>query len=206
MRKPPKSSTLKSLDFNTAIRAAKSYLRTRVYQDGVGEQVADLLSEFFVLWTKNIAFPELSFPIVVMLKRWLKEAGSRTSGNKNIKISQMILLLVQKIELNSRWIEERRTKVTFTPKDRAEVESFLKDTDWVTTPLGAFVKTQRKLHEERAAVLEQSRQEEEKQRQKERENGGEDELMDDIDSNEADDANLDEASAEDDEDEDEDEE
>jgi hypothetical protein len=35
-------------------------LRSRTYQDGVGEQVAELLSEFFVLWSKHIAFPELS--------------------------------------------------------------------------------------------------------------------------------------------------
>jgi nucleolar complex protein 2 len=185
---------LKSLDFNTAIRAAKSYLRTRVYQDGVGEQVAELLSEFFVLWTKSIAFPELSLPIVVMLKRWLKEVGARSGGNKNTKINQMILLLVQKIELNSRWIEERRAKVTFAPKDRAEVEGFLKDTDWETSPLGAFVKTQRTLREERAALLEQSRQEEEKQRQKERLNDGEDELMDDLEGDEDEDAELDDVS------------
>jgi nucleolar complex protein 2 len=179
MRKPPKSSTLKAPDFTTSIRAAKSYLRTRVYQDGVGEQVAELLSEFFILWTKNIAFPELALPVVVMLKRWLKEAGSRTGGNKNTKINQMILLLVQKLELNSRWIEERRAKVTFAPKDRAEVEGFLKETEWESTPLGAFVKTQRKLREEKAALLEQGRQEEERQRQKERENGSNDELIED---------------------------
>ncbi|KAH8698640.1 putative ribosome assembly protein Noc2 [Talaromyces proteolyticus] len=189
LRKPPKSSTLRAPDFNTSIRAAKSYLRTRVYQDGVGEQVAELLSEFFVLWTKSIAFPELSLPIVVMLKRWLKEVGSRATGNKNSKINQMILLLVQKLELNSRWIEERRAKVTFAPKNRAEVESFLKETDWESTPLGAFVKTQRKLREEKAAVLEQGRQDEEKQRQKERENGSDD---DDVEVDSGDDEEEDE--------------
>lgn len=176
MRKPPKSSTLRPLDFNTSIRAAKSYLRTRVYQDGVGEQVVELLSEFFVLWTKHIAFPELALPIVVMLKRWLKEAGSRSGGNKNSKINHLVLLLVQKVELNSRWIEERRAKVNFAPKDRADVESFLKETEWENTPLGAFVKTQRKLREEKAAILERGRQDEEKQRQRERDNVDEDAL------------------------------
>lgn len=162
MRKPPKSSTLKALDFNTSIRTPKSYLRTRVYQDGLGEQVAELLSEFFVLWSKNIAFSELSLPVVVMLKRWLKGVSSRTSGNKNAKVNQMIAVLVQKIELNSRWIEERRSKVNFAPKDRAEVDNFLKDVEWETTPLGAFVKTQRKQREERAALLEQSRKDDER--------------------------------------------
>jgi nucleolar complex protein 2 len=164
MKKPPKSSTLKPLDFSTCIRAPKAYLRTRVYQDGVGEEVAELLSEFLVLWTKNIAFPELSLPVVVMLKRWLKEVSSRTSGNKNTKINQVIALLVQKIEANSRWIERSRSTIAFAPKDRTGVESFQKDVEWESTPLGAFVKTQRTQRMEREKLLERSRREEAKRR------------------------------------------
>ncbi|ODH46724.1 hypothetical protein GX48_07180 [Paracoccidioides brasiliensis] len=164
MKKPPKSSTLRPLDFATSIRAPKSYLRTRVYQDGVGFEVAELFSEFFILWTKNIAFPELSLPVIVMLKRWLKEVSSRTSGNKNTKVNQMVVLLVQKLEANSRWIEEQRSKVTFSPRDRAEVERFLKDVEWETTPLGAFVKTQRKQKDEQIKLVERSRLEDRKKR------------------------------------------
>ncbi|KAJ5779969.1 hypothetical protein N7457_005129 [Penicillium paradoxum] len=177
MRKHPKSSTLKPLDFNTAIRAPKSYLRSRTYQDGIGEQVAELLSEFFVLWSKHIAFPELSVPVIVSLKRWLKQVSARSGGNKNAKVNQMILLLVQKVEANARWIEERRMNVSYTPRNRSEVETFLKDVDWETTPVGAFVKTQRKLREERAAVLEEGRREEEKRRLEAKKNGGDDEAM-----------------------------
>ncbi|KAJ9483087.1 hypothetical protein VN97_g10333 [Penicillium thymicola] len=177
MRKHPKSSTLKPLDFNTAIRAPKSYLRSRTYQDGIGEQVAELLSEFFVLWSKHIAFPELSVPVIVSLKRWLKQVSARSGGNKNAKINQMILLLVQKVETNARWIEERRLNVSYAPRNRSSVDSFLKDVDWESTPVGAFVKTQRKLRAERAAVLEEGRVEEEKRREEAKKNGGEDEDM-----------------------------
>lgn len=177
MRKHPKSSTLKPLDFNTAIRAPKSYLRSRTYQDGIGEQVAELLSEFFVLWSKHIAFPELSVPVIVSLKRWLKQVSARSGGNKNAKVNQMILLLVQKVETNARWIEERRLNVSYAPRNRSGVESFLKDVDWESTPVGAFVKTQRKLRAERAAVLEEGRIEEEKRREEAKKNGGEDEDM-----------------------------
>lgn len=182
MRKPPKSSTLRPLDFNTAIRAPKSYLRSRTYQDGVGEQVAELLSEFFVLWSKHIAFPELSVPVIVALKRWLKQVSARSGGNKNAKINQMILLLVQKVEANSRWIEERRVNVTYTPRNRTEVETFLKGVEWETTPIGAFVKTQHKLREERAALLEEGRREEDKRREEAKKNGNDDELMGDFGS------------------------
>jgi nucleolar complex protein 2 len=169
MRKPPKPSTLKALDFTTSIRAAKSYLRTRVYQDGVGEQVAELLSEFFVLWAKSIAFPELALPVLAMLKRWVKEASKKDSGNKNGKVNTAIALLVQKLEANSRWVEEKRTKVDFAPNNRAGVEGFLKDVEWEKSPLGAFVVGQRKAWEQKAKLVEEGRKAEEQKRKEERE-------------------------------------
>jgi nucleolar complex protein 2 len=169
MKKPPKASTLKSLDFTSNYKAPKSYLRTRVYQDGVGEQVMELLSEFFVLWSTSIAFPELALPVIVMMKRWLKDAGNKSSGNKNNKINSGFILLIQKLEANGKWIEEKRAKVDFAPNNRAGVEGFLKGFEWENTPLGAFVVGQRKQREEKAKVLEESRREDEKKRQLDRE-------------------------------------
>jgi len=169
MKKPPKASTLKSLDFASNYKAQKSYLRTRVYQDGVGEQVAELLSEFFVLWSTSIAFPELALPVIVMLKRWLKDANNKSTGNKNNKINSGLLLVIQKLEANSKWIEERRAKVDFAPNDRAGVEGFLKGFEWEKTPLGAFVVGQRKQREEKARLMEEGRREEERKRKLDRE-------------------------------------
>ncbi|KAI9837046.1 MAG: hypothetical protein M1819_000695 [Sarea resinae] len=176
MKKPPKPSTLKSLDFATSIRAPKSYLSTRVYQDGIGEQVAELMAEFFVLWTKSIAFPELALPVTVMLKRWLKDVSKKGSGNKNGKVNSAIGLVVQKLEANGKWIEERRAKVDFAPNDRAGVEGFLKDVEWEKSPLGAFVVGQRKTREEKAKLLEEGRREEERKRKEERGRAGDDML------------------------------
>jgi nucleolar complex protein 2 len=164
MKKPPKPSTLKALDFSTSIRATKAYLRTRIYQDGVGEQVAELLAEFFVLWNKNIAFPELALPVIVMLKRWVKAMTKKSSGNRNTKISSLIALLVQKLEANSRWVEEKRAKVEFAPNNRAGVEGFLKDVEWDKAPLGAYVAGQRKSREAKQKMLEEARKMEDKKR------------------------------------------
>ena len=115
MKKSAKAATLRPLDFASNIRAPASYLKSRVYQDGVGDQVLELFSEFFVLWTKSIAYPELQLPVTVMLKRWLKTVSKR-EGNKNGKLNQSLLLLVQKSEANAKWIEERRQKVNFAPE------------------------------------------------------------------------------------------
>jgi nucleolar complex protein 2 len=184
MKKAPKPSTLKSLDFASNYKAQKSYLRTRVYQDGVGEQVAELLSEFFVLWSTSIAFPELALPVIVMLKRWLKEVNNKSSGNKNNKINSGILLVIQKLEANGKWIEERRAKVDFAPNDRAGVDGFLKGFEWEKTPLGAFVVGQRKQREEKARLMEEGRREEDRKRKLDREKEkaveGSDEDMEDV--------------------------
>ncbi|ETI19644.1 hypothetical protein G647_08656 [Cladophialophora carrionii CBS 160.54] len=163
MKKPAKAATLRPLDFASNIRAPTSYLKTKVYQDGVGEQVVELLSEFFVLWTKSITYPELQLPVTVLLKRWIK-AASKSTGNRNSKLTQAVALLVQKSETNAKWIEERRNKINFSPKDRTEVEAFLKDVQWQDTPLGAFVVSQRKLRDERRKVLEQGRKEQERRK------------------------------------------
>jgi nucleolar complex protein 2 len=167
MKKPPKSSTLKPLDFATAYKAPKSYLRTRTYQDGVGEQVVELLSEFFVLWSRNIAFPEFALPVIISLKRWLKEGRKPGKGNKNGKLASSLILLVQKLEANGKFIEEKRAKVEFAPKDRSQVEAFLKDFEWERTPLGAFVVSQRKLRAEKQKMVEEARKEEERKRKEE---------------------------------------
>lgn len=185
MKKPPKPSTLKPIDFASSYKVPKSYLRTRVYQDGIGEQICELMSEFFVLWSTNIAFPELQLPVVVMLKRWLKEVGSKVKGNKNGKVGGVVILLVQKLEANARWIEERRQKVDFAPNNRTGVDGFLKGFEWEKTPLGAFVVGQRKQREEKAKMLEQGRREEDKKRKADREKETEGDIeMDDEDEDE----------------------
>ncbi|KAI9763593.1 MAG: Nucleolar Complex 2 protein [Geoglossum simile] len=173
MKKKPKSTTLKPIDFSTAIRASKLYLRTRVYQDGLGEQVVELLGDCFVLWAKSIAFPELALPVTVTLKRWLREvSGSSTksktkkgkAGNRNGKVNTAIGLLVQKFEANAKWVEERRAKVDYAVSDRAGVEGFLREEEWEKTPLGAFVMGQRKLRGEKERLVEEGRREDERKR------------------------------------------
>ncbi|KAM3566807.1 hypothetical protein ARSEF4850_000225 [Beauveria asiatica] len=164
MKKPPHSTTLKAFDFAVSYKAPKAYLRTRVYQDGVGDQVVELLGEFLHLWSKSIAFPELALPVVIQLKRWLKQSRSKLQGNKNAKLASQLVLLVQKVEANAKFIEEKRGRVDFAPNNRAQVDAFLRDFDAAKTPLGAYVVGQRKGRAERAKLLEEARKEDDKRR------------------------------------------
>jgi len=162
IKKKPKPSTLKPLDFSVSIRAPKSYLRTRVYQDGLAEQVVELFSEFYVLYSKSVAFPELAIPTIVMIKRFMKKS-------KNAKFNSALHLLVAKLEANSKFIEEKRSRIDFAPSNKAEVEKFLKETEWEVTPLGAYVVSQRKVRGEKRKMLEESLKEERESDRKGRE-------------------------------------
>jgi nucleolar complex protein 2 len=167
MRKPPKASTTKPLDFSVAYKAPKVYLKSRIYQDGVGDQVVELLGEYFVLWAKSIAFPEFSLPVVIQLKRWLKLSRGKSTGNRNSKLTGSLVALVQKVEANAKFIEGKRATVDFAPKDRAQVDAFLKDLEWEKTPLGAYIVVQRKVRAEKLKMLKEAREEDERKRKEE---------------------------------------
>ena len=188
LRRPAKPASLRPLAFDVVLRAPKAYLGTRVYQDGLGEQVAELLGEFFALWCKSIAFPELALPVVVMVKRWLRDANDRAKGNRNPKVNAAVALVVQKVESNAKWIEERRRKVDFAPNNRSGVEAFLKEEDWEKTPLGAFVVTQRKMRDEKKKVMEEGRRADDKKRAAEKDSAeldiGDDDDVEDEDEDE----------------------
>ncbi|KAI1160430.1 Noc2p family-domain-containing protein [Nemania serpens] len=203
MRRSPKQATFKPLDFHVAYKAPKAYLRTRIYQDGVGDQVVDLFSEYFVLWSTNIAFPEFALPVVIMLKRWLKQSRKKASGNNNGKLRAGLVLLVQKLEANAKFIEGKRAKVDFAPRDRTQVDAFLKDFSWEKTPVGAYVVAQRKAGAEKAKMMEEARKEDERKRKEEEQealeenaagmdSSDEDEAMDDINEDEDEESSEDE--------------
>ena len=197
MTKHPKASTLKPLDFSIVLRAPKLYLRSSVYQKGVGEQLVELTAEFFWIWAKHIAFPELILPPTVQMKRWLKSASTSTpkapssankklmskcrkgaKGRSNTQLTSRLTLLVQKLESNARWIQERRRQVDFGPGNRAGVESFLRDVPVEDTPLGAFVEGERKRREDRERVLQSARENEGRERRNGRERGEDEDEMD----------------------------
>ena len=191
----PKPSTLAPLDFSVVLRAPKSYLGTRVYQDGLGTEISELLAEFFYIWTKHIAFPELALPPIVHIKRWLKGANSKSNDTKtssqrsgrrggSSKTQIAISLLVQKLELNISFIEGKRHEVRFGPTDRQEVETFLRDIPSEDTPLGGFVVGERKRKEEREKILREGRREDQKGR-KEMEKDTQDEISKDESEDEA---------------------
>lgn len=158
---PKKKENLEAFDFDHNIKCTKAYLGTRVYHEGLAEQFVDLVGEYFVLYCKNIAFPELATPAIISLRRYVK-------NSKNVKYNKQLSNIVEKLDQNSNFIQKSRANVEFSPTLRTEVNRFLNDTPWSKTPLGSYVTVQREIKEERAKLLRESLEEEDKEKESSR--------------------------------------
>ncbi|EEB06453.1 noc complex subunit Noc2 family protein [Schizosaccharomyces japonicus yFS275] len=158
MKRKPRPSTLKALDFQVEIHAPTTYLHTRIFQEGVADQVSELLLEYCTLYCKSIAMPEISIPVIVHLKRFIKRS-------KNIHLNRSLLTLVRKLEANAAFVQEKRVAHHFAPIALEEGVNFMKDVEWTSTPLGAFAAAQRSLREEQRKLLMESVQQDQEHKE-----------------------------------------
>ncbi|EPX72627.1 noc complex subunit Noc2 family protein [Schizosaccharomyces octosporus yFS286] len=175
LSRKPKPSTLKPLDWEVEIRAPTAYLRTRVYQDGITNQLLELLGEYYVLYATNVAFPEFVIPAIVRAKRFAKRS-------KNVKLNRSLLTLVQKLEQQSEFVLSHRAQQKISPANLDSLDAFLANEEWEKTSLGMYVVAQREIREEqrrllREAVLEdQNHKENMRLKKKEALKNGDDDL------------------------------
>lgn len=112
----------------------------------------------------SVAFPELTVPVVVVLRKALKIAKSgdngKGKGKKNGASGKDVVLvkgLVERIEDSARWVEERRQGVDFGPAMTEHVEAWEGAVKVDDAPLGKYVKVLHKAREKRRALVEKVR-------------------------------------------------
>ncbi|GMK58135.1 hypothetical protein CspeluHIS016_0501670 [Cutaneotrichosporon spelunceum] len=151
----PKKATLKPLDMAYVIRAPAAYPKTRVYQEGLGEELVWLLGEYHATLATDVAFPEIALPVVLSIRRHIKR-GSAGSP----KVATQLKALADKIDANRTWVEGKRRGVSFAPRDRSELARFCEGVKPETTPLGGWVRIQRKAREAKRREIEKALREE----------------------------------------------
>jgi nucleolar complex protein 2 len=117
-----KSDTvLKPIEFEVTLRASSSYLSgptSRVYRDQVAGKMVQLLSQFFEIHALNPAFPELVLPPVIVIKKWLK----KYAGDSGPKVRHSLSNLVEKLDEQAKWVEEKRKGMGFSPENLGNIQ------------------------------------------------------------------------------------
>ncbi|EIN05833.1 Noc2-domain-containing protein [Punctularia strigosozonata HHB-11173 SS5] len=167
-----KAATLKPLDMETHIRAPQQYVKTRVYAEELVEDATFILAEWLASRPVqgSIAFPEIAVPITIVLRKALKSATkSKQSGGGKGKPSgkeaSFVKGLVDRIEESAKWVEQQRKSVEFAPKQTSQVQEWERAVKVEESPLGKYVKVQRKAREKRRQLMDKARE-------------GEDEILD----------------------------
>ena len=123
-------------------------MKSRVYQESLADELCFIAGDFFALMSRNVAYPEMTIPVVAHLKRFLKKGGG--SG----KVKAQVKTVVEKIELTRTWVEKKRRGVNFAPNEREEVAAFLEDAKVEDTPIGGWMRLQRKVRDQRRQEIE----------------------------------------------------
>lgn len=152
----PKASTLRPLDFETNIRAPQQYLKSRVYNEGLVEEVVFLLAEYLTSPPVHgsIAFPEITVPLVMLLRKAMKAAKSSAWKAKE---AGLVKSFVERIEESAKWAEGQRKGVAFGPGRLGEVTAWESGVKIEETPLGKYLKVQRKAREKRRKLVQKVR-------------------------------------------------
>jgi len=164
----PKPSTLRPLDLEVTIRVPQQYLKTRVYSEGILDEATYLLTEWLAspAVQGSIAFPEIIVPIIALLRKGLKNGRSSGSSSSG-KDQALVKTFLERAEDSGRWVESRRKEVTFSPGHLHEVEIWERKlrSSVDESPLGKYLKVQKKAREKRRKLMEKAR-------------AGEDEILD----------------------------
>ena len=89
------------------------------------------------------------------MKKHLKKqtiGGAKTQGQFKV--------LIDKLESQRVWIEGKRRNVGFAPRDRSEVERFCEGLKREDTPLGGWMRLQKKVRDSKRKEVEKALREE----------------------------------------------
>jgi nucleolar complex protein 2 len=134
-------------------------MKTQVYSKGILEEAVFLLGDWLASTAVqgSIAFPEIVVPIITVLRKSLKTARSRSgTGAGSGKDLDHVKVLLERIEEGGRWIEGRRSGVSFAPGKLGDVRQWESESRSriEDSPLCKYVKVIRKTREKRRKLVE----------------------------------------------------
>ncbi|XP_067625122.1 nucleolar complex protein 2 [Eurosta solidaginis] len=133
-------TSMRPIQFTCILRLNNGQLSENGFRDEVIEHLCSLILEYLAHESSSLAFSDLIVPTVLALKRYLKECRN---GNYSRKLKQ----LLDKIQENSRFIEQERRKIAFSLNNTSQVQGWETKMHNKGTPLAIYYNSWVKIHE-----------------------------------------------------------
>ncbi|KAL6846905.1 hypothetical protein ACP4OV_022758 [Aristida adscensionis] len=108
------------VNFSSLLKVSKNMLKSRDFQEKCILSAIQVLSAHFAQWSYHVSFPEVATIPLILLKR-LHEQTSIESLHRPIK------RLIDQVNENKDFIQRKREEASFSPNDKASVDSFLQE-------------------------------------------------------------------------------
>lgn len=112
------TARVKSCDFSSVLKVPKHLLKSCKFQEECIFSAIELLSAHFSQWRYHISFPELATIPLILFKRFHEKLN-------NEAFRRQVKRFIDQVEQNKEYIERKRDEVSFSPSDRAAIDSFL---------------------------------------------------------------------------------
>lgn len=107
----------KPMEFLCVLKLSKAQLAENAFKDAVMDQFYELIMDYAHTQCHTIGFPELILPTVIQMKSILKK-------NKVANYNKQVKQLVDKLEENGRFVDERRRSTTINLADQKAVDAW----------------------------------------------------------------------------------
>ncbi|RWS30906.1 hypothetical protein B4U80_11601 [Leptotrombidium deliense] len=128
----PKIGKGKKINFECILKVSKLQVHDKQFIESAVNKVYELLLEYTSSQSHSIAFPELVFLATVRVRKFLKSCKVST-------YCRLLKQAVDKIEENSKFIEEQRRKLNISITDASAISEWEKNILEKKTPLNKFM-------------------------------------------------------------------
>ncbi|XP_066902843.1 nucleolar complex protein 2 isoform X2 [Halyomorpha halys] len=135
-----KNVSMKPFDFTFVLRVSKQAMTESGYPDAVVEYVYQLLLEYAATCSSSIGFPDLFIPVSVQLKSIIKNC-------RNSKYTTKLKQVLIKIEENSKFIINERSKLNINLNENDKIKAFQSDMKLKVPPLQKYWNQLQKINE-----------------------------------------------------------
>ncbi|KAJ8879045.1 hypothetical protein PR048_019651 [Dryococelus australis] len=139
-----KKVSMKPLDLTCMLRVSKSQIHENGFKDAVIEKIYQQILEYLACEAHCISFPDMVVPAVIQIKKFIKTCKV---SNYTKKLKQ----LLDKIEENSRFVENERHKITFSLTERKVIDAWEATLREKGVPLLTYYNSWHKLHLQQVA-------------------------------------------------------